>query len=80
MQSLQIFTKFFVFVSLIPLSKPSMVKICSFLLYSNVCKASFRSFLFSFKKTFFGFGPKITPPPFHRGERFEPALARPVPF
>ena len=26
------------------------------------------------------FGPKITPPPFHKGERLEPALARPVPF
>jgi len=28
----------------------------------------------------FGFGPKITPPPLHNGERLEPALALPVPF
>ena len=27
-----------------------------------------------------GFGPKITPPPFHKGDLFEPARARPVPF
>ena len=27
-----------------------------------------------------GFGPKITPPPFHNGELLEPARARPVPF
>ncbi len=25
-------------------------------------------------------GPKVTPPPFHKGERIEPCLARPVPF
>jgi hypothetical protein len=38
-------------------------------------------FYLSFNKIrFFGFGPKITPPPFHKGERFEPARARPVPF
>ena len=51
-----------------------------FLLYSKVCKANRRSFLFSFNETFLGFGPKITPPPFHKGERLEPARARPVPF
>jgi len=28
----------------------------------------------------FGRGPKVTPPPRQRGERFEPARARPVPF
>ena len=48
-----------------------------FLLYNIVCKASRRSFLFSFTEIVFGFGPKITPPPFHNGERFEPARARP---
>jgi len=50
------------------------------LLYNNVCNAKRRSFLFNLKVTFFGFGPKITPPPFHKGDLFEPARARPVPF
>jgi len=50
------------------------------LLYNKVCKANLRSFLFNFKTTVFGFGPKITPPPFHKGDRVEPARARPVPF
>ena len=27
-----------------------------------------------------GFGPKLTPPPFHNGDRDDPALAFPVPF
>ncbi len=27
-----------------------------------------------------GLGPKITPPPLHKGDLFEPALALPVPF
>jgi len=27
-----------------------------------------------------GLGPNITPPPFHKGEVLEPALARPVPL
>jgi len=50
------------------------------LLKSKVCKANLRSFLFNFRFVVFGFGPKITPPPLHKGERFEPARARPVPF
>ena len=61
-------------------SKSSIIITLFFLLYNSVCKANRRSFLFNFKATFFGLGPKITPPPFHSGERFEPARARPVPF
>ena len=79
-QSLQIFKKFFVFGSVISLSKFSIIRILFFLLYSKVCKANRRSFLFNFKRIFFGLGPKITPPPFHNGDRLEPARARPVPF
>ena len=62
------------------LSKLSITEITFRLLYNKVCKANFRSFLFSFKTIFFGFGPKIIPPPFHNGERFDPARALPVPF
>ena len=61
-------------------SKFSITEILFRLLYNKVCKANLRSFLFNFKIVFFGFGPKITPPPFHKGDRFEPARARPVPF
>ena len=39
-----------------------------------------RAFLFIFLLTSFGFGPKITPPPTHSGERLDPARALPVPF
>jgi len=49
-------------------------------LYNKVCNAKLRSFLFNFKLVVLGFGPKITPPPLHNGERLEPARARPVPF
>jgi len=80
LQFSQIFKKFFVLTSLISFSKFSMIKILFFLLYNKVCKANLRSFLFNFNETVFGFGPKITPPPFHNGERLEPARARPVPF
>ncbi len=79
-QFLQISKKLFVFESVSPFSKFSITKILFFLLYSKVCKASRRSFLFTLIETVFGFGPKITPPPFHKGERLEPARARPVPF
>ena len=70
----------FVFGDSIPDSKSSITEILLRLLYNRVCNANFRSFLFNFNVTFLGFGPKITPPPFQRGERFEPARARPVPF
>ena len=43
-------------------------------------KANCFSFLFIFLIISRGFGPNVTPPPFHRGELFEPARARPVPF
>ena len=33
-----------------------------------------------FPRQSLGRGPKTVPPPFHRGERFDPARARPVPF
>jgi len=36
--------------------------------------------LLIFLNTILGFGPKITPPPTHNGERIDPARARPVPF
>src|SRR5271169_7214215 len=42
--------------------------------------ASERVFLETFFEKSRGFGPKTTPPPRHRGERNEPARARPVPF
>jgi len=61
-------------------SKPSIIKTLFRLLYNKVCKANFRSFLFSLRTVVFGLGPKITPPPFQSGERFDPARARPVPF
>jgi 50S ribosomal protein L4 len=61
-------------------SKLSKTRRLCFLLYSNVRIESFHSFLFSFLLAFIGFGPNITPPPFHNGELLEPALARPVPF
>ena len=50
------------------------------LLYNKVCKADLRSFLFNFNLVVLGFGPKITPPPLHSGERLDPARALPVPF
>ncbi|KAI2508658.1 hypothetical protein MHU86_5617 (chloroplast) [Fragilaria crotonensis] len=50
------------------------------MLYNKVCNAKRRSFLFNLYSIVFGFGPKVTPPPFHKGELFEPARARPVPF
>ena len=60
-QFLQIFKKVFVFGSIILFSKFSIIIILLFLLlYNKVCKANCRSFLFNFKTTFFGFGPKIT--------------------
>ena len=50
------------------------------MLYSKVCKANFRSFLFSLRIVEFGLGPKITPPPLQSGEELDPARALPVPF
>ena len=46
----------------------------------TVFRANCRSFLFNLCLIIFGLGPKIEPPPLHKGERLEPALARPVPF
>ncbi len=42
--------------------------------------AARRSLRLTLKVKLRGLGPKVTPPPVHRGERFEPARARPVPF
>ena len=45
-----------------------------------VLRAKRRSLRFILISNSLGFGPKETPPPFQRGERLEPARARPVPF
>ena len=68
------------FVLQFSISKLSKTTRLSLLLNNSVRKASWNSFLFSLCVTTFGFGPKITPPPFHKGERLEHARARPVPF
>ena len=70
----------FVFADSIAFSKFSITEILFRLLYNKVCNANLRSFLFNYNTVCFGLGPKITPPPLHNGERFEPARARPVPF
>jgi len=61
-------------------SKSPAIVVFFLLLYSKVCNANLRSFLFSFKLVVLGFGPKITPPPLQSGERLDPARALPVPF
>ena len=78
--NLKTLSKNFVFGLSIDSSKSLSIKTLFLLLYNNVCNANFRSFLFSFRTFTFGLGPKITPPPFHRGERLDPARAWPVPF
>ena len=70
-----------VFILSVDLKDESSTKInCCFFKYSADNTAKRRSFLLIFLFTVLGFGPKLTPPPFQRGERDEPALAFPVPF
>ena len=54
--------------------------VLSLRLKSSVLSANLNSFLFSLCFTVRGLGPKITPPPDQRGDRLDPARARPVPF
>ena len=62
------------------LNESSTTTVLLLLLYMAVCKANWRSFIFIFFSYALGFGPNVTPPPFHRGELLDPDRAWPVPF
>ncbi len=60
----------------------NIVKKFSFAFKDKVWKSAFLLIFFGtiFLKFLSLVGPNVTPPPFHMGERIEPALALPVPF